>query len=177
MQGMSRLRLGSRPRFRGRTLERGQGIVEFAAIFPIFIVLVFVMIDGGLLMGRYNQVNHSAQEGARLAASGASLTDVVDHVQDQSIDLLGGASSSCSSGQPERICVEWWSGRNGSGEVGSYVRVTVFYDYNPVTPLDAGIFGMVGFPDHWDVDSCAIATLERPTNVPNGRSRNGTPTC
>ena len=53
-----------------RRLSRqdGQGLVEFAVVFPIFIFLVFMMIDGGLLMGRYSNINHAANEGARLLA-------------------------------------------------------------------------------------------------------------
>jgi hypothetical protein len=141
-----------------RAQERAQGIVEFAAIFPLFIALVFVMIDGGILMGRYNQVNHSAREGGA-----------------QSIGLLGSVPATCSG--TRQICVQWFDGPNDAGEVGSYVRVVVRYDYNPITPIDNGMFGMVGFPDHWDVDSCAIARLERPYQAPSANQRSGTPSC
>jgi hypothetical protein len=158
-----------------RAQERAQGIVEFAAIFPLFIALVFVMIDGGILMGRYNQVNHSAREGARLAATGEDLNDVVAHVRAQSIGLLGSVPATCSG--TRQICVQWFDGPNDAGEVGSYVRVVVRYDYNPITPIDNGMFGMVGFPDHWDVDSCAIARLERPYQAPSANQRSGTPSC
>lgn len=156
--------------------ERGQGIIEFAVIFPFFVMLVFVMIDGGVLMGRYNQVNHAAQEGARLGASGATLPQIANHTRQQSIKLLTGVPTTCNN-VSERICVEWWSGPNSPGEVGSYVRVRVRYDYGFVTPVNNDIFGSVGMPDHFDVDSCAIARLERPVNVPSGNSRTGTPSC
>ncbi len=170
-----RLRRDSRSLRRRADGECGQGIVEFAAIFPVFILLIFVMIDGGLLMGRYNQVNHSAQEGARLAATGADLDDVASQVRAQSIDLLQSVPATCSSAS-ERICVEWFDGPNSAGEAGSYVRVTVRYDYDLITPIDRGLFGTVGFPDHFDVNSCAIARLERPiVDPPNQRS--GTPSC
>jgi Flp pilus assembly protein TadG len=176
MQGKSqRLPVSSRLLHRLRAREHGQGIVEFAAIFPVFIVLVFVMIDGGLLMGRYNQVNHAAQEGARLAASGEDLNDVASRVRAQSINLLQGVPTRCSG--PTQICVEWFDGPNTAGEVGSYVRVTVRYDYNPITPIDQGMFGMLGFPNRWDVDSCAIAQLERPHQPPASNTRSGTPSC
>lgn len=170
-----RQRTGSPAALPRPAAEHGQGIVEFAAIFPVFILLVFVMIDGGLLMGRYNQVNHSAQEGARLAATGADLGDVVAQVRNQSIDLLQDVPATCSNAQ-ERICVEWYDGPNSAGQVGSYVRVTVRYDYNPITPIDQGLFGSIGFPDHFDVDACAISRLERPYLDPPNQ-RNGTPSC
>ena len=53
--------------------ERGQGIIECAVIFPIFVLLVFVVVDGGILMGRYGGVNHAADTGARLAATAPTI--------------------------------------------------------------------------------------------------------
>jgi hypothetical protein len=157
--------------------ERGQGIIEFAVIFPFFIMLVFIMIDGGLLMGRYNQVNHAAQEGARLGSTGATLIDIRNHTRRQANNLLSGVPATCD-GNDDRICVEWYEGPNSVGEVGSYVRVTVFYDYGFVTPINNDIFNSAGMPDHFDVDSCAIARLERPVQMQSGwETRSGTPTC
>lgn len=150
---------------RQRTAERGQGIVEFAVIFPLLIAIIFVMIDGGLLMGRYNQVNHAAQEGARLAATGATSGQVVQRVRQQSIELLEDVPSGCAPGASERICVRWFDGPNGepAGQVGSSVRVDVRYEYDFVTPIDSGPFGFAGVND-FDVNSCAIARLERPAD-------------
>ena len=137
--------------------EHGQGLVEFAVIFPLFITLIFVMIDGGLLMGRYNQVNHAAQEGARLGATGANGAAIAARAQRQANNLLSGVPVDCSGG--EQVCVQWFKGPNNepAGQVGSSVRVKIRYDYGLLTPLDN-----FGFPDHMDVDSCAIARLERP---------------
>jgi hypothetical protein len=157
-----------------KAAERGQGIIEFAVIFPVFVLLVFVMIDGGVLMGRYNQVNHAAQEGARIGASGASWDEIKDHTRDQAIDLLDDVPEGCGS---QGICVLWYGGDNSPGEVGSYVKVTVRYDYDFITPIGEGPFGAVGFPDHMNVDACAIARLERPIDVPSGQGRSGTPVC
>jgi hypothetical protein len=53
----------------------------------------------------------------------------------------------------------------------------VRYDYGFVTPIDQGVFGSIGVPDHMDVDSCAIARLERPYQAPSANRRNGTPSC
>ena len=41
---------------RKRLSQRGQGLVEFAVIFPLFMIFVSLMVDGGLLMGRYNNM-------------------------------------------------------------------------------------------------------------------------
>ena len=146
-----------------RRLSRqdGQGLVEFAVVFPIFMLLVMIVIDGGVLMGRYNNVNHAANEGARLLAVAGAGDDpafdpdeVRERVKDQAHGLLDDAGP-CGSGAPE-ICLEWGLGPNDEavGEVGSTVKVTLKYLYDPITPIP-------GF-DGWEVEACAVARLERP---------------
>lgn len=146
-----------------RRLSRqdGQGLVEFAVVFPIFIFLVFMMIDGGLLMGRYSNINHAANEGARLLAVAGTGNDpsfdpaeVRERIKDQAHGLLDGYGP-CGSGAPE-ICLEWGLGPNGeaAGEVGSTVKVTLKYQYDPLTPIP-GFNGI-------EVDACAVGRLERP---------------
>lgn len=45
--------------------ERGQALVEFALVFPIFLVLVFGLIDVGRLVYVDNALSQAAREGAR----------------------------------------------------------------------------------------------------------------
>ncbi len=168
---------------RARRDERGQGILEFAIIFPFFMMLVFVVIDGGVLMGRYNQVNHAAQEGARFGATGADRDDIVSRVRAQSIDLLTASdvptqSGDCGNASQPGICVLWFSGPNSEprGQVGSSVMVIVRYDYEWVTPLGGDFLGATLIPDELEVSSCALARLERPAQV-TGPSSPARQTC
>ncbi len=146
-----------------RRLSRqdGQGLVEFAVVFPIFMLLVMIVIDGGVLMGRYSNINHSASEGARLlAVAGTGDAGSFDpdearaRVEDQAHGLLDNPND-CGGGPPE-ICFEWGLGPNdeAAGEVGSTVKVTLKYLYDPITPIP-------GF-NGWEVEACAVARLERP---------------
>ena len=48
--------------------ERGANLVEFALIAPLLVILVLGIIEFGLLFGEYNEIRHSAREGARYAA-------------------------------------------------------------------------------------------------------------
>lgn len=157
-----------------RIRERGQGIVEFAVIFPVLIVFVFMMIDGGILMGRYNQINHAAQEGGRIAATGADTQAIVERVQAQANGVLDDVPPDGRCFGQNQICVERVRGpdidgqpRQAAGEVGSYVKVTVRYRYDLLTPLNG--FGLQDF----DVSACALARLERPTRASGG----GAPQC
>lgn len=59
---MSRIRLRRRG---NRDRARGQSLVEFALVFPLFIVLLFGLIDLGRLAYINNAIAEAAREGAR----------------------------------------------------------------------------------------------------------------
>jgi Flp pilus assembly protein TadG len=160
--------------------ERGQGLVEFAVIFPLLIMLIFVMIDGGLLMGNFGRINHAVSEGGRYGAVGASKNQIIDRVIAQSNGLIdrGNTTPRCPTTTQEEICVQWYRGPNGEdyGEVGSRVKVAVHYHYFFLTPIDDMVGGFGG-PDHFSIDACTVVTLERPTTVPAGDRAGGSPSC
>jgi len=47
--------------------SRGQGLVEFALVIPIFFLVVFGLIDGARLVFAYNTVAQAARDAARTA--------------------------------------------------------------------------------------------------------------
>ncbi len=51
--------------FRRRT--RGQALVEFALVIPVFLLLLMAVFDLGRAVFAYNSVTNAAREGARLA--------------------------------------------------------------------------------------------------------------
>ena len=61
---MTRLHLGRR---RPEAAQRGQGLVEFALVLPIFLLMLFGLIDGGRFVYENSVVSQAAREGARLA--------------------------------------------------------------------------------------------------------------
>jgi len=150
--------------------EAGQGIVEFAVIFPLFVIVLFLLIDGGMLMGRYNNINNAAKEGARLAAVGANADAVATRVAQQAHGDLDGATG-CGPGA-NTICLQWAGGPDGesAGQVGSTVKVTVHYRYGLKTPLLGGKilgYSVLGFDGGFDVSACAVQRLERPVADPS----------
>ena len=50
-----------------RRSQRGQGLVEFALVFPVFILLLFGILDLGRAVYAYNTIGDAAREGARVA--------------------------------------------------------------------------------------------------------------
>jgi Flp pilus assembly protein TadG len=62
---------------RRRSRSRGQGLVEFALVLPIFLVILIGMVDLGRTIWANNSVANAAREAARFAAvHGGSCEDL-----------------------------------------------------------------------------------------------------
>jgi hypothetical protein len=55
-----------------RRRERGQSLVEFALVLPLFMLMFFGVVDGARLVYTNSQLDQAAREGARVAAVEAS---------------------------------------------------------------------------------------------------------
>ncbi len=142
--------------------------------------LVFAVIDGGLVMGRYGSVNHAAAEGARVGAvqtgaAGDVATLILGRVNAQA---AGGDYTEVSCGKPFKdattdvVCITWQSAYNaagdsvGVGDAGSSLVVMVKYHYKLLTPLVSQI-------GTWDIIACATEPQERAITVPSGSRYDG----
>src|SRR5262249_51552223 len=76
---------------RVRSRERGQAMAEMAIVAPLFILLLFGIIEFGRAWMISNMITHAARDGARAAAvlqnrgTGGTITDtssIVAHVND-----------------------------------------------------------------------------------------------
>ena len=61
-----------------RRSTSGQGLVEFALVIPIFLVMVFGLLDAGRYVYMTNVLSQAAREGARLAAVESSWIGSTD---------------------------------------------------------------------------------------------------
>jgi Flp pilus assembly protein TadG len=59
--------------FKRRTNESGQAVVEFAIILPVLLMVLFAILQFGVVFNNYIQVTAAAREGARKAAVSRSL--------------------------------------------------------------------------------------------------------
>ena len=116
--------------------RRGAALVEFALVSTLLFLLLFGIIELGLLLGDQALVGAAAREGVRSAAVG-DLTATA-----QSRAVSGGAGLPLSSAN---VVLEtsadngatWTalgdSGANNSAASGTLVRATVTYSHPPVT--------------------------------------------
>jgi Flp pilus assembly protein TadG len=118
-------------RKRGRG-ERAQGLVEFALILPVFLIVVFAVVDFGLGLRAWITITNSAREGARFAAvSCATAGADPDAVKLRAVDTSAGLLATGD------VTVD-----NCPGGSTDPVLVTVEYDYDLITPL-AGLMTLL----------------------------------
>lgn len=104
--------------------EKGQSLAEFALVLPIFLILIFAIVDFGMGFHAWITVTNSAREGARLGAVRADAPSIEQRVRDTS-DALDQAQLTVSV-------------TNAQGDPGESVVVDVDYQYDLITPL-AGV--------------------------------------
>jgi Flp pilus assembly protein TadG len=102
--------------------KKGQALVEFALIVPIFLILLFAIVDFGMGFYSWITVTNGAREGARLGAVLASQQEIEDRVY-ESVNL------------PNEDTHMTVTVTNAQGQPGESVAVKVDYDYDLITPL------------------------------------------
>ena len=112
-----------------RNGEKGQNLVEFAMVVPIFLILVFAIVDFGMGFHAWITVTNAAREGARIGAVGADAATIEARVVDTASSLAEDDLS---------ITVV-----NAQGTPGEAVSIDVQYDYELITPL-ANVLGIFG---------------------------------
>ncbi len=103
-------------------------MVEFVLVLPIFLLLLFSIIDFGMGFHAWLTVTNSAREGARLGSVRGTQADIVQRVRDTA-DSLDQADLTVTVG-------------NAQGTTGQSVVVRVTYQYDLITPVSS-ILGIV----------------------------------
>jgi Flp pilus assembly protein TadG len=111
-----------------RKREDGQSLVEFALVLPIFLLVLFAIVDFGMAFHAWITVTNSAREGARVGAVRATGAEIEQRVRDTATSL-----------DQANLTV---SVANAEGPPGGSVVVGVRYDYSLMTPL-ADLLSMV----------------------------------
>ena len=120
-----------------RSGEKGQSLAEFVMVLPIFLILVFSIIDFGMGFHAWLTVTNSAREGARLGAVRAPAGGACTSTPATNIDCR--VRETADSLNQAKLGV---SITNAQGTPGSSVVVKVDYDYDLITPLD-GLLGLI----------------------------------
>lgn len=116
---------------RFRETETGQALVEFTFVLPIFLLLLFGLVDFGRGFYTWLLVTNAAREGARVAATQQDQTAVQTRIYDAVCKTY---PSQCSL-TPAKLT---WTNKptaNVQGPRGEPVVIELAYDFQFVTPL------------------------------------------
>jgi len=164
---MSRLPRSSRTT--GRQRRRGQTLVEFALVFPIFILLLFAVIDGGRYIFLSSALSNAAREGARLGsveaywtgrsdpscgtAGGpvcpADTTQLINHItaaanrQMAPFGTVQNLYLSCVDAAGTPPSGNWTSTSCGAPGAGGQLSVRVTYTWDALTPVISNLMGSI----------------------------------
>jgi Flp pilus assembly protein TadG len=129
---------------RGRTRQsRGQAIVEFALAFPIFIVLLIGLVEGGRFVFYSETLNHAVREGARYAIIHGE--NAIDGLPTGPPDDPGAAAvkqavrDAAIGVDPSAIVIPDPEYQPNNNRRGSSVTVTLAYTYTPIV----SVFGSI----------------------------------
>jgi Flp pilus assembly protein TadG len=131
---------------RRRKHGRGQSLVEFGLILPIFLLFVFGIIDLGRAVFAYSTLNSAAREAARVAV----VDQVPDHITDEAVKQAYALDVDAAD-----VMLDWRSAfvpdtpNSCAAELGSHgvvtctLIVTVDYEFNAATPIISTILGTI----------------------------------
>ncbi len=110
--------------------EAGQDIVEYALILPLLLLLMFGIIEFGVLFLSYNTIANAAREGARAG--------IMPHATTTDIETITRARAYGANSNPANLGVQVVIGSNPNT-----VRVSVTYTTTWLTPV-AALMGSSG---------------------------------
>lgn len=156
-------------RFRGRGRRRdgrGQGLVEFALVFPLIVLIIFGIFDLGRAVYAYNTLANAARQGARVAAVNQAVNTTAPNSTlcqenmpvenasnpDWSIKACAAQSAVSLGVQTSDVKVTYSSPATSPTltctapsalSLGCIATVTVAYTWTPMTPVISNIMGSI----------------------------------
>jgi TadE-like protein len=129
----------------------GAEAVEFALVVPLFVILVFGVVDFGYMINRDTMINNASREGAREGSLDLNLNNVKCRIRQSlsTIETPGGGADCLPGGSPKVTlsitCIKPDGVTACTGTFptdaasGGTVVVTVNYQHSWITPVGATI--------------------------------------
>jgi Flp pilus assembly protein TadG len=134
---MSIFRGSSQSRSDDRRRRRGQSLVEFALVLPLFLLILAAIVDFGMALSSTITLSNAAREGARLGTVNPSPTAVEARVRAVANTLDGTrltVTSTCRT-----LSGSTWVTCSGAGwQPGDSMIVQANYEYRLIWPLAFG---------------------------------------
>jgi len=127
---------------RRNTRPRGQALVEFALVLPLFLLLMVALFDMGRAVFAFNTLTNAAREGARMAIVNQDKPSIIDRAKSQTaIVELNDPSVSVGFYQMGADGTPDYSDPCNLVAVGCLAVVSFEATYVPITPLIGNLIG------------------------------------
>lgn len=140
-----------------RNRDRGQTLVEFALIIPVFILMLMGIFDLGRAVYGFNTVNNAAREGARLGIVDQNVTDIQAKAADHAANLgLGTSNVSVDFRDKDTPNT---ANSCSKLDIGCLTTVEVNYTFQAITPLIGNIVGTINIvgTSQFPIESVCVA--------------------
>lgn len=125
-----------------RREARGQTLVEFALILPIFILLLVGIVDFGRAIYAYNTISNASREAVRVAIVNQNCGDITDEAIKQAVSLgISAADVEVEFATPDLSSTIPCD--NTEQSLGRVAVVTTQYSYTAATPLIGNLVGVI----------------------------------
>lgn len=125
--------------WQGRSHSNGQGLVEFALVFPILMLILIAVFDLGRLVFAYNDITNAARSGARVAIVNqtAGVAQSATISQATSLGLASGdVTINYRKADLSAACPSPY-------QLGCVAEVEVQFAWTAITPIIGNIVGPV----------------------------------
>jgi Flp pilus assembly protein TadG len=118
--------------------SKGQGLVEFALIFPILILIIVAVFDVGRLVFAYNTITNAAREATRFGIVDQTAAAIKAEAVNQAtslglapanvvVEFCNPVTSVCTTTKPTSL--------------DALVKVRVSYAWSAITPIIGNLIG------------------------------------
>ncbi|SHI95900.1 Flp pilus assembly protein TadG [Clostridium cavendishii DSM 21758] len=111
--------------------QKGQALVEFAIILPIFLILVMGIIQFGMILNTYLSIENASREGARNGIIGSTDSEIQNLIKTISPSL--DTQSLTVNITPNEI----------TRKPGDTLTVKVSYNYKLTVPIISNLFNNI----------------------------------
>jgi Flp pilus assembly protein TadG len=122
--------------------SRGQGLVEFALVFPVFILLLMGLFDVGRLVFAYNTLSNASRDGARVAIYDQSISGGVYRAEQEAADQATMLGLDPATNEVQ-LSFRDLGGTACSPGLGCNAVMYVEYQWRAITPIVGTILGPI----------------------------------
>lgn len=128
--------------------QRGQGLVEFALVIPLLLLLLFAILDFGRAVYAYSTISNQARAGSRVAIVDQTIATIEQTAIDQGVALgtTGADIDVCfkDAASTQQDCAQPATQACPTPRfIGCIAIVTVHHSFTAVTPVIGNIVGQI----------------------------------